>query len=38
MHGVVYENGLTYEGDLLNEKPHGSGKESSKLYVFAGRY
>jgi hypothetical protein len=38
MQGVVYENGIRYEGSLFNEKPHGTGKETSKFYSFVGNY
>jgi hypothetical protein len=37
-HGVVFENDIKYEGDLFKEKPHGLGKETTKLYTFNGNY
>ena len=34
--GTVYENGIIYQGKMLNNKPHGKGKEITGEYEFEG--
>ena len=36
--GTVFENNIKYSGKLLNNKPHGKGKEAATTFTFDGEY
>jgi hypothetical protein len=36
--GAVQEKGIRYQGELLNRKPHGLGKEECDQYKFEGTF